>query len=628
MDHRSSARLSAYPTKVQESVLEAVERQQELYELSSDWHYYKDTEYGYLKNNISYALFGVSLEDCDENDEVGSSEEEQELLRQRQQQKKITDMLFGKILEANGKRKSLYIDSEGRIYHNWTDYVVNNTLPECMMVIPMGGFYQMDPAADNTNEKTYVWLEIGPSPETKRFSPYLDVGSTVLGFGAVGVGLAALLAPVAAPIAITGIVCGAVSGTWTTARSTQQLLDRRAHQQSISPADRTARAAWFGVVGGVAGGAASGSTFLLNKAVQAGATLGTVTQATYNTIAAGNIVINGLGIGNGIYGIFTNYKESDKISYLEIGQVMAHMLFFGNAVMNFQTAQTMIKNTQQQVLQEYETSLRSNRHRKAFNRIARNTRTSNIDRTTADAEIIRGIKSIQNKDDFFAGVVRNRKTFNSAGAEVTFKDGYAMINDNLRFDPVELSQQPLEVRVNVAAAAEPLNRQSIISSEPIRMSESLFNNDVALIQDKLQFLLQNFNPITQFGTYVMELPFFSNEERVSLTKSLATIALRVVQKNSAIFTGSIDDLMCYIWQKYIVSTVNQRLTDLSIDVSSFSREVLNICRDVVRSVLDQFYDSIETFLEEIIESWERDSAFTGHNSQTCTACSGYILVDR
>lgn len=228
--------------------------QQNLYELSSDWNYYERDQHDYLKKNIRYALFGVD----DKSDESNTTNNDK-LVKETT----IIDSIYQKILEASRSKKSLYvavifnvlcgiekdekfvipvpifmvkrciekekkssitrqkkigktalysccvhyIDLEGRIYKNWTDYVTTNTLPKCLMVLPMGGLYQANPDASNTAEKTYVWVEIGPSPVATKITPYLDIASTALGLGALGVGVVTLAAPalLAAPVIFAGL---------------------------------------------------------------------------------------------------------------------------------------------------------------------------------------------------------------------------------------------------------------------------------------------------------------------------------------------------------------------------------------------------------------------------------------
>ncbi|XP_046736936.1 uncharacterized protein LOC124405780 [Diprion similis] len=692
----SQLSLSVYPEQVQHSLNEAIAFQQNLYELSSDWLYYENDQHEFLKKNIRYSLFGAPETDAPSTDIVCCTGDpiQTELLPE---QEKLIDMIYSRILEVNRCKNSLhvgvifnvlcnlekkekpyvapvpvfkvkrcmereenlkigpyapgsankigrtalyhycvnYIDSEGRIYKNWTDYVTNNTLPKCMMVLPMGGFYQANPLENNTTDITHVWVEIGPAPGAAKILSCLDVASTVLGIGALGITAATLAAPaiIAAPVVVAGSVCGAVSGVYATVRSGQQLADRRQHQQSISVLDETARSAWLGIVGGVAGGLASGSTMILNKAARAGLTIGKLGQTTYNVISVGNIIINGMGIGNGIYNIYMKYQNRKEVSVLDVTQVMAHVLFFGNAVMNFQTAKTIINNTQQQVLQDYEQSLRSNRHKKAFRRIRRNTQASSSDQITGDSEIIRGIQSIQNKDDFFAGVVKNRKVFSSSNAEVTFKDGHAMINNHVKFDPIELSQQPQQVRVNTVRAAEPFRVSQSTIPSPTRMPESNYIRQLNLIRESLEpFKDCSLSSIPfqtiHIGKLIIDMQNFSENECTNLITKLANIAQYILREIRDFIMESMDKLMYHIWTVYVRPKVERLFADLEIDASHMVRcdHLAQFFFDTARAIIDDIYDGIGNFLEEIKVSFSRSSELQSE-AAVCSICSGYILSD-
>lgn len=100
-----------------------------------------------------------------------------------------------------------YIDATSRVYKNWTDYIENNNLPECTMVLPKHGFYESNPAYHPTEDYSTVWLEILESPSCKwnvKLCKGMDVASTVVGFGTIGLSIAALFTPLAPVVAISG----------------------------------------------------------------------------------------------------------------------------------------------------------------------------------------------------------------------------------------------------------------------------------------------------------------------------------------------------------------------------------------------------------------------------------------
>ena len=88
-----------------------------------------------------------------------------------------------------------FIDLDFRVYKSWTDYLENNKLPPCTMVLPKDGKYQPDPEQPYTKSETYVWIEYQQSPASSSnfMLKCLDIGSAVLSAGIAG---AAFFTPV------------------------------------------------------------------------------------------------------------------------------------------------------------------------------------------------------------------------------------------------------------------------------------------------------------------------------------------------------------------------------------------------------------------------------------------------
>jgi len=100
-----------------------------------------------------------------------------------------------------------YIDVTGRIYKSWTNYIEKNNLPECTMVLPKNGLYQSDPIYSPTEDYSTVWLEILDSYActwTAKLCNGMDVVSTVVGFGTVGLTVASVFTPLAPVVVASG----------------------------------------------------------------------------------------------------------------------------------------------------------------------------------------------------------------------------------------------------------------------------------------------------------------------------------------------------------------------------------------------------------------------------------------
>jgi hypothetical protein len=86
----------------------------------------------------------------------------------------------------------------------------------------------------------------------------------------------------------------------------------------------------------------------------------------------GSLTVNGLGLINTLVILHEKY-HSDDLTKLEVFQFASSVLFFTMSAVNTKTASTIIKETQSSIIKDFEGSLRSNRHRRMFRRVARQT---------------------------------------------------------------------------------------------------------------------------------------------------------------------------------------------------------------------------------------------------------------
>ncbi|CAD1473121.1 unnamed protein product, partial [Heterotrigona itama] len=290
-----------------------------------------------------------------------------------------------------------YIDMEGRVYKSWKQYKENNTLPACTMVLPKNGFYQPDENFEITEEYSTVWLEILDSPACSTMQTVLNLGdtaSTILGVAGLGLGIASMLTPVGPVVLGATVASGTATGLWTVGRSTQKLIDRSSHEQTINPLyDRSALSSWLALTGGAVGLAANGGSVVLTKLSENGSNIGNITRATYNTLILSNVGINGFGVGYQAYCMYEKYQKEGKVDPVDVVFLSAHILFFGNSVINMQLANDLIESTQGRILDDYRASLRSRHLRKQFNRTRRAAAANNSDKTFENAEVIRYINN-------------------------------------------------------------------------------------------------------------------------------------------------------------------------------------------------------------------------------------------
>jgi hypothetical protein len=191
------------------------------------WREYKPSDYIKLKRNIGFAVFHLPQKEPDENLNDGTGYTDKELkhineifdiIKKSMKKHKDQENIWVSFLFVVGKagdnymrfpviripehdvfveqNNNIFIDYCGRVYKDWQDYLKNNTLPECALCYPKSGVYS---AKDGVVE-----VEFGISPAGEAGRKVLrgfDIGGTVLGVGASGVGIASLSVPVAWPVA-------------------------------------------------------------------------------------------------------------------------------------------------------------------------------------------------------------------------------------------------------------------------------------------------------------------------------------------------------------------------------------------------------------------------------------------
>jgi hypothetical protein len=200
----------------------ALMKQQDYFDIHGTpmWRKFKPRYYWKLKRQIGCALFGVPEEvpRAHLNDNTGYTDKELkkinkifDIIKQCMQNHKNPKNIFVSFLFVCGRTRdayftvpvirvpqfkqnnNLFIDSCGRVYESWQDYLENNTMPECLLWYPRNGVYS---AVDGAVE-----VEFGISPAGRtgaKFLQILDIGGSVLGARAL---IAAQFWPVTLPVA-------------------------------------------------------------------------------------------------------------------------------------------------------------------------------------------------------------------------------------------------------------------------------------------------------------------------------------------------------------------------------------------------------------------------------------------
>jgi hypothetical protein len=207
---------------------EAVNLQQDFFYFLGTpmWRQFKPSQYGDLKREIGFALFGVPEEGpyANLNDGTGYTDKKlkhinkifkiiKKCMQHHNNPKNICVsfvFVFGKTRDSCitvpliripqfdiifKQNINLFIDSCGRVYEGWQDYLESNTIPECVLCYPRNGVYSA------VNGAVEVEFGISPAGRTEaKVLQGLDIVGTVLSVGAAGTLIAGLFVPVALPV--------------------------------------------------------------------------------------------------------------------------------------------------------------------------------------------------------------------------------------------------------------------------------------------------------------------------------------------------------------------------------------------------------------------------------------------
>ncbi|KYN31266.1 hypothetical protein ALC56_14147 [Trachymyrmex septentrionalis] len=337
--------------------------------------------------------------------------------------------------------ETLYIDVTSRVYKNWTDYIENNKLPECTMVLPKHGFYESNPAYCPTEDYSTVWLEILESPSCKwnvKLCKGMDVASTVVGFGTVGLSIAALFTPLAPVVAISGVAAATATSAWSFGRNTQQLVDRNKHEESIHVFDKEAFTHYLSMASTAFGLGAMGGSAIISNVAARGMTVNTLAKVAFNTVQGGSLILSGIGVIYQGHCIYDKYKKEKTVDVIDALNLATHLMFFYGSVVKIQFASDIIESTQSKVINDYKNDLVTKRIRKKFNKIVKKAAENNTCKISENAEVILYIKHrrdlLSNQPVTKGG---NQTDSTSHNIEWSINRGGLKVNGIILLDPIE-----------------------------------------------------------------------------------------------------------------------------------------------------------------------------------------------
>lgn len=427
---------------------------------------------------------------------------------------------------VDAKPCKVFIDEDARVYHDWQSYLTNNRLPKCVIVAPENGEYRG--VLVEGQDTCLVKLIVSPTPSLglkARVLSSVDMASTAASLGAVGVLGVAAFTPVGPAVLIGATVATVATGIYGLVRSSLHLHDRRMHEQTISPTDAEARNSWLNIAASSVGLTAGAASTLLAKSAAAGTNVtktGQALAASVEILRHANLLTGGAGVINSLVHIVLKYhKHGETPSTLELFQFSAATLFFCQAAFSNRTAQQIIEDAQASTINEYRSTLRSNRHRKIFDKI--NAETRRIQGTVlGNTEVIKGIKNIVNKDQFFADALKINKDINEYKLRISMTaDGRVNLNAVHKFNPSDLYAMGSEGRSDLFASIGP----AAISSRnvPTRVLPTSVANNCNNLEQEETGMLVGIHPgeIIRIGSLLLRVSASGAENIALLLENLS-----------------------------------------------------------------------------------------------------------
>lgn len=355
---------------------------------------------------------------------------------------------------------SYFIDHCGRVYKNWADFLEDNIFDGFWLCVPKNATYSFN---DEVN------LEFIDQTERGKVLEVVDTVATVSSIttsvtGVVGVALSFFppTAVVGIPLAVASSIVGAPGAIYGTGRSIGKLVDRGTHDQSISLADREARACWINAIASALALGTLASAKLLTSAAKLGSVASPATRILCTTLNVTCVSVSGAGVINSIADLVT---RKEKVTALDILQLSTSIFFFTHSAINFRTASGIIKDAQKATIAAQRSRIAPEHHEKfdaMMGAKQANVEPGRIRTMHGNAEFIRELRLIGNKNEFFSAFQMQQNQFN--------------IHNELVIDPKAFFQMTADERNLILQKSKQFSANEITAKEFNKAMSSVKKN--------------------------------------------------------------------------------------------------------------------------------------------------------
>lgn len=299
--------------------------------------------------------------------------------------------------DGRSAKSSYFIDHAGRVYKDWSSFLEDNLLDGWWICVPKEGIYSCD--SDEVQVEFYDQTKRGKIVKTADKVSTVSNITTAVTMITGTIMTFTPLAPIGLTMVTASAIAGAPGAVYGTGRSISRLVDRGQHDQSISLANAEARGCWISTVASVLSfGNMASATFLVRSAASGGIAISAGVRTFCTTLNLTTISMNGIGVINSIVELAR--KKPEEITRFEILQLTTSIFFFTNSLVNFKTANQIVKDTQKATINNIRNDLTDEASLKSFDNLLKNTKRQS-GKMHGSADFIRGVRHINNRNEFF-----------------------------------------------------------------------------------------------------------------------------------------------------------------------------------------------------------------------------------
>ncbi|GJQ74306.1 putative cognition protein, partial [Trypoxylus dichotomus] len=410
------------------------------------------------------------------------------------------------------------------------------------------------------------------------------------------------------------------------------------------------RAAYLNIAAGTMGVVGAGTTRIVSTLVRNGANIGTGVQYGITAINSANILISGTATINSCSDVIQQYIDDSVVpSALTIAQLGSSLFFFGNSLYHFQTGQTMVQEMQATKLNEISEGLRSNRHRKTFNKMLKETVRIKGE-VRGKAEVIASMRNSASRDEVLAVLTRSNRYFNREGIRFSAERGSISLN-GVSVDILEYGNMPKTQQSFTLESLPPIPESSSSryvnntrsSVQNMRYNERISNLlgivpfDIGAATRTLTCFTQDIQP-----KILRICEDFMNQIDVDVIGNLKTlfkedVRIKIIQYVTDFIRRYVDEIK-EIFEKRLlneeVTTVCQEFgfQNPHVTVYNFIEYIVNQFKNgnMMENLLSEFgkwYISL-IYNKELKEERKRKRQETTNERKSCSSCGGYYYEQK